>query len=278
MKLLFDQVSIRCSRITTRQYSTSFSLGIRLLSRRMHAPIYAIYGFVRFADEIVDSFHGFDKAGLLQKFRIDTHEAIREGISLNPILNSFQQVVHNYAIEKELINTFLDSMEMDLSHHFYTRRLYDQYVLGSAEVVGLMCLKVFCEGNEALYEQLKAPAMKLGSAFQKINFLRDIKADKENLGRSYFPGINLYDLSLAEKRSIEREIADELKEALKGIRQLPLSSRRGVYLAYKYYLLLFRKIRNASPQTILSGRIRVPDIHKLGVMCKSVVRCQLNWL
>lgn len=278
MKELFDQVSTQCSKITTLQYSTSFSLGIKLLSRRMHAPVYAIYGFVRFADEIVDSFDGFDKSVLLRKFRDDTYTAIEDRISLNPILNSFQRVVHHYAIEKELVDTFLDSMEMDLTNHFYSRRLYDQYVLGSAEVVGLMCLKVFCEGDAMLYERLKAPAMKLGAAFQKINFLRDVKADKENLGRTYFPGVDLANFSTSDKSAIEQEIAEELKVSLEGIRQLPLSSRRGVYLAYKYYLLLFRKIKNASPQMILSERIRIPDIHKLGVMCKSVLRCQLNML
>ncbi|MBX3241990.1 MAG: phytoene/squalene synthase family protein [Chitinophagaceae bacterium] len=278
MKELFDQVSTSCSKITTQRYSTSFSLGIKLLSKRMHAPVYAIYGFVRFADEIVDSFHAFDKAALLGRFREDTYTAVKEGISLNPILNSFQKTVKNYDIEKELIDTFLDSMEMDLSNHFYSRRLYDQYVLGSAEVVGLMCLKVFCEGNRELYEKLKTPAMKLGAAFQKINFLRDVKVDKENLGRTYFPGIDLANFSSREKQLIEEEISMALKEALAGIRQLPLSSRRGVYLAYKYYLLLFKKIRNASPQKILNERIRVPDIHKVSVMCKSVLRCELNML
>lgn len=278
MKELFDRVSTDCSKITTRQYSTSFSLGIKLLSARMHTPIYAIYGFVRFADEIVDSFHGFDKAALLRKFKEDTYAAIQDGISLNPILNSFQRVVHTYGIEIEWINTFLDSMEMDLSNHFYNRRLYDCYVLGSAEVVGLMCLKVFCDGDIVMFNRLQAPAMKLGAAFQKINFLRDIKADKEALGRIYFPGVDLSNFSIAEKRLIEREIESELKAALAGIRQLPLSSRRGVYLAYKYYLLLFRKIKNTSPQGILEKRVRVADIQKVGVMCKSVLRCQLNML
>lgn len=276
MKELFDIVSAKCSKITTHQYSTSFSLGIKFLSPRFHAPIYGIYGFVRFADEIVDSFHNYDKAILLSKFRTETYEAIDSRISLNPILNSFQHVVNRYNIESDLIDSFLDSMEMDLQKHFYTRKLYEKYILGSAEVVGLMCLKVFCEGDEKLYELLKYPAMKLGAAFQKINFLRDVKADNEELGRSYFPGIDLRNFSTSDKIKIEKEISSDLQEALAGIRQLPLSSRRGVYLAYKYYLALFRKIRNVPPNQILSVRIRVPDREKIGLMFGTLLRHRLN--
>ncbi|MBX2925690.1 MAG: phytoene/squalene synthase family protein [Chitinophagaceae bacterium] len=276
MKELFDIVSAKCSKITTRQYSTSFSLGIQFLSPRFRPAIYGIYGFVRFADEIVDSFHHYDKAGLLNKFRKETYEAIDAGISLNPILNSFQHVVNQYGIERDLIGVFLDSMEMDLQKHFYSRKLYEKYIFGSAEAVGLMCLKVFCEGDEKLYGSLKYPAMKLGSAFQKINFLRDVKADNEELGRTYFPGIDLRNFSTEDKMKIENEISDELQEALSGIRQLPLSSRRGVYLAYKYYLALFKKIRNVPPQKILSERIRVPGREKIGLMFGTMLRYRLN--
>lgn len=278
MKKLFDNVSARCSKITTREYSTSFSLGIRLLAKRFRQPIYAIYGFVRFADEIVDSFHDYDKAALLKKFRTETYEAVEAGISLNPILNSFQAAVTKYSISRELIDTFLDSMEMDLQKHFYTRKLYEQYIYGSAESVGLMCLKVFCEGNEQLFNALKEPAMKLGSAFQKINFLRDINADNEVLGRTYFPGIDLKNFSIEDKKNIEAEIEAELKEAMQGIRNLPSSSRSGVYLAYNYYLVLFNKIKSASPVTIFSTRIRVNNVRKAGLLFNCMIRHQLNIL
>ncbi|MFT3948030.1 MAG: phytoene/squalene synthase family protein [Agriterribacter sp.] len=278
MKELFDNVSARCSKITTCAYSTSFSLGIKLLAKRFRQPIYAIYGFVRFADEIVDSFHNYDKANLLKKFRTGTYEAIDSGISLNPILNSFQHAVNTYAINRDLIDTFFDSMEMDLQQHFYTRTLYEKYIYGSAEAVGLMCLKVFCEGDEQLYDALTAPAMKLGSAFQKINFLRDINADNEQLGRTYFPGIDLKNFNAEDKRNIESEIEAELKESLEGIKQLPASSRSGVYLAYNYYLVLFKKIKSVSPVTIFSTRIRVNNVKKMGLLCNCMIRHQLNLL
>lgn len=276
MKELFDIVSVKCSKITTRQYSTSFTLGIKFLSPRFHSAIYSIYGFVRFADEIVDSFHNYDKSLLLAKFRQETYDAISTGISLNPILNSFQLVVNRYGIERDLIDMFLDSMEMDLQKHFYTQKLYEKYILGSAEVVGLMCLKVFCEQKEDLYQSLKYPAMKLGAAFQKINFLRDVKADNEELGRTYFPGIDLRNFSIADKAQIEAEIGNDLQEALSGIRQLPASSRRGVYLAYQYYLALFKRIRNVPPQKILSVRVRVPDSEKIKLMFGTMVKYRLN--
>jgi len=239
MKKLFDDVSLKCSKTTTLTYSTSFSLGIKFLDKKFHNPIYSIYGFVRFADEIVDSFHEYDKSYLLNKFRNDTYEAIEQKISLNPVLNSFQKVVNDYSIERELVDTFLNSMEMDLQKQFYDQQLYQQYILGSAEVVGLMCLRVFCEGDEKLYEHLKFPAMKLGAAFQKVNFLRDLRADNIELGRTYFPEIDLKQFSLTDKNKIEKEIEEDFTKALLGIRQLPLSSRNGVYLAYFYYKKLF---------------------------------------
>lgn len=278
MKELFDNVSAHCSKITTCAYSTSFSLGIKLLAKRFRRPVYAIYGFVRFADEIVDSFHNYDKADLLKKIRAETHEAIDAGISLNPIVNSFQHAVNRYAIKKELIDTFLDSMEMDLQQHFYTRSLYKKYIYGSAEAVGMMCLTVFCEGNEQLYNALMGPAMKLGSAFQKINFLRDIKADNEQLGRMYFPGVDLLHFTKEDKWKIEHEIEAELAEALEGIKRLPSGSRRGVYLAYHYYLVLFRKIKNVPPVEIFSKRIRVNNVKKMGLLFNCMIRYRLNLL
>lgn len=271
MKALFDSVSAACSKLTTKAYSTSFSLGIQLLARKFHAPIYGIYGFVRFADEIVDSFHGYPKETLLKDFREQTYRAIREKISLNPILNSFQHVVHQYNIEQELVDTFLDSMEMDLHQHFYTRSIYEKYILGSAEVVGLMCLRVFTNGDHDLYEQLKYPAMKLGAAFQKVNFLRDVRTDSQELGRHYFPQVNLNNFSCTEKAAIEAEIEADFNEALAGIKALPLSSRKGVYLAYAYYKVLFNKIRNLPPQKIMTARVRVANSHKIGIMLQTML-------
>lgn len=278
MKEIFDSVSAMCSKITTTSYSTSFSLGIKFLDKKFHPPIYGIYGFVRFADEIVDTFHGYDKKTLLARFRQDTWDAVDSKISLNPILNSFQHVVHKYGIGRELIETFLDSMEMDLGKNMYDRKLYEQYILGSAEVVGLMCLKVFCEGNTAMFESLKIPAMKLGSAFQKVNFLRDIKADSEGLGRVYFPGIDLTNFTAGDKAKIEKEIEDDFTESLNGIRELPRSSRRGVYLAYYYYTMLFSKIKQVPPCRILKERVRIPDHEKFYLMFKSYLRHQTNFL
>jgi len=271
MKALFDKVSASCSRITTRAYSTSFSLGIKLLAPKFHGPIYGIYGFVRLADEIVDSFHDYNKEALLKEFREQTAHAISERISLNPILNSFQHVVHQYHIDAELIETFLDSMEMDLHQQHYSRSLYEKYILGSAEVVGLMCLKVFTEGNADLYEQLKGPAMKLGAAFQKVNFLRDVKSDTQDLGRLHFPSVNLNNFTAEDKAIIENEIEADFNEALYGIMRLPLSARKGVYLAYTYYRVLFRKIRNLSPQRIMNERIRVANSHKIGIMLQTIL-------
>lgn len=278
MKSVFDDVSAECSKLTTRTYSTSFSLGIYFLNRKLHNPIYAVYGFVRFADEIVDSFDGYNKEVLIKKFRADTVDAIESKISLNPILNSFQEAVHAYNIEWELIDTFLKSMEMDLKPKEYTRNLYDQYILGSAEVVGLMCLRVFTNGDNEQYKILKPYAMKLGAAFQKVNFLRDMKADYEILGRTYFPNIDFKAFSFQEKEIIQKEIEQDFEEALIGIKKLPMESRKGVYLAYIYYKKLFDRIKETPHDKIMNTRIRIPDLNKIGLMFNSLIRHQLNIL
>jgi len=278
MKQLFDDISQEMSQLTTKRYSTSFSLGISFLATNLHKPIYSIYGFVRFADEIVDSFHGFDKAELLADFKVQTYRAIAEGISLNPILNSFQWAVNKYGIPMELIDTFLNSMEMDLKKQFYSKEQYDLYILGSAEVVGLMCLKVFVEGNDAEYERLKPSAMKLVSAFQKINFLRDLKDDFQTLGRTYFPGINMEEFNATVKKEIEADIEVDFRAGYEGILQLPKNARFGVYMAYKYYFKLFKKIKSQSAQTILTERVRIPNYRKMRILLTSYVRHNLNLL
>lgn len=278
MKTLFDQVSYQCSKITTRKYSTSFSLGIYFLSRRLHKSIYNIYGFVRLADEIVDSFEGYNKKYLLDKFRKDTIDAIEQEISINPILNSFQEVYHQYNIEWEMVEAFLTSMEMDLSYTEYNKSKYDDYILGSAEVVGLMCLKVFTEGDSEMYNRLKPSAMKLGSAFQKVNFLRDAQADFEGLGRTYFPEVNMEAFTQQDKQKIESEISQDFSDALVGIKQLPLGARKGVYLAYFYYMELFKKIKRLPSSRVLETRIRIPNTQKIGLMAQSLIRHQLNLL
>lgn len=278
MKVLFDDLSASCSKMTTKLYSTSFSLGIHFLSKKFHEPIYGIYGFVRLADEIVDSFHDYDKVFLMEKIRLDTVEAIKGKISINPILNSFQQVVHQYDIEWELIDTFLRSMEMDLMKTEHTLDSYSLYILGSAEVVGLMCLRVFTEKNDQLYNELKPYAMKLGAAFQKVNFLRDLKADYEFLGRTYFPGVNFAHFSEADKDVIQKEIESDFEQALIGIKRLPEGARRGVYLAYFYYKKLFLMIKNTPPEKVMNVRIRIADHNKLTLMIQSLLRHQLNIL
>lgn len=275
---LYDEVCLKASRTATRSYSTSFSLGIRSLENDLRGPIHAIYGFVRFADEIVDTFHGFDKATLLKRFREDTHTAIREGISLNPILQSFQRVVNGYGIEPELYNTFLDSMAMDLQDRTYDQRSYETYILGSAEVVGLMCLRVFCKNDDALYQRLKPAAMRLGSAFQKVNFLRDLKDDHLNLGRTYFPGVDVARMDSETKRMIEADIRADMDAALEGIKQLPRGSRFGVYMAYVYYLALFRKIQALPCDRILKERIRVRNRRKIALLTTSYLRHSLGLL
>jgi len=276
MKEIFDKLSAQCSEMITKRYSTSFSLGIYFLNERLRQPIYSIYGFVRLADEIVDSFHNYNKAILLSKFKRDCFEAIEDGISLNPVLNAFQQVVNTYHIDKELIELFLQSMEMDLQQEQYTPEKYNQYILGSAQVVGLMCLQVFTEGNKQQYEKLKDSAMQLGSAFQKVNFLRDVNADYFTLSRTYFPNVNLSSFSNKEKKIIEEEIEAEFQHALIGIRQLPASSRNGVYLAYVYYKKLFNKIKSSTAEKVMSGRIRISNAHKFGLMFDSIIRYKTN--
>ena len=278
MKQIFDIVSATCSKEVTKAYSTSFSLGIYFLNKKMHNAIYGIYGFVRLADEIVDSFHGYNKEQLMQSFRVDTFIAINQKISLNPILNEFQRTVNRYNINQELIDTFLKSMEMDLEQKTHNQLSYNNYILGSAEVVGLMCLKVFVDGDNAKYEQLKPFAMKLGAAFQKINFLRDLKDDYEILGRNYFPGIDFKQFSQKQKEVIEKEIEADFNEALIGIRLLPAESRRGVYLAYYYYRKLFSKIKKTPAEKVMDQRIRISDLHKLGLMFSSLLRNQMNLL
>lgn len=278
MKSIFDQVSAKCSKITTNSYSTSFSLGIFLLGKNVRKPIYGIYGFVRFADEIVDSFHGFNKDRLLSDFKTETYKAIEQKISLNPILNSFQKAVNDYSIDPELIETFLESMEMDLNKDSYSQLGYEKYILGSAEVVGLMCLKVFTNGNQEEYERLKFSAQQLGSAFQKINFLRDAQEDFEGLGRTYFPNVDMKNFNHKDKLKIEHEIEKEFKNALEGIKLLPNSSRLGVYVAYVYYLQLLKKIKSLPANKILEERISVPNSQKIGLMLNSVVKHRLNIL
>jgi phytoene/squalene synthetase len=276
MKLLFDHLSAEVCKITTRTYSTSFSLGIYFLESRLRNPIYSIYGFVRVADEIVDSFEGYDKEYLLSKFRQDTWEAIDKRISCNPVLNAFQHAVYEYDIDRSLIECFLQSMEMDLHKVDYTVEKYEQYILGSAEVVGLMCLHVFTEGNRDKFEELRPFAMKLGAAFQKVNFLRDMKDDYQVLGRIYFPNVDISDFSAEAKNHIEAEIENDFKIALKGIRKLPPSSRGGVYLAYVYYQSLFRKIKKLPAGKVLTKRIRINNGKKFTLMVNSLVEYKMN--
>jgi len=272
----FHKVSSKCSEVTTRTYSTSFSSAIRLLHLDMQHPIYNIYGFVRLADEIVDTFHDYDKASLLDEFKKETYAAIERGISLNPILNSFQQTVNDYNIDHDLIGAFFHSMEMDLSQKTYDTSNFNEYVYGSAEVVGLMCLYVFCEGKKELYEKLKSSAQALGAAFQKVNFLRDIKADYNGLSRMYFPGCDFNNFTERDKRQIEGDIHNDFRKAYDGILQLPLKSRFGVYVAYKYYLSLFKKIKSLEPARVLEARIRIPDYKKAMIVLRAGVKNQLG--
>lgn len=276
MLSLYNQTCLECSSLITRRYSTSFSMGIRVFDKKYRSPIYAIYGFVRFADEIVDTFHDFPKKELLDKFRRDTYEAIESGISLNPVLHSFQNVVNKYNIENELIDAFLDSMEMDLNLNAYEDNLYQKYIYGSAEVVGLMCLRVFVNGDDNMYKHLYASARSLGSAFQKINFLRDIKSDFDERGRVYFPGVDFRSFSLGDKLQIESDIKKDFDDALLGITQLPQGVRFGVYLAYKYYTKLFQKIKSASPTKVKEERIRVRDSRKVVLIFSSAFRLRFN--
>lgn len=275
---LYSTTTFECSKLITEHYSTSFTLGIKTLHKRFHFPIYAIYGFVRYADEIVDTFHGFDKKKLLLAFKADAYQAIEDKISLNPVLHSFQAVVNEYHIDHELIEAFLYSMEMDLYNSDYSQDGYEQYIYGSAEVVGLMCLRVFCEGNEAQYQSLKEDARRLGSAFQKVNFLRDIKSDFQERGRTYFPNVDFSNFTLADKLLIEADIQADFDAGYRGILQLPKGAKAGVYLAYKYYLRLFDKIKGCPASKIQNERIRVPDFQKLALLAKTYFQFRLNVL
>lgn len=278
MKKLFDELSFKISRETTRKYSTSFSMGILALSSEIRPAIYSIYGFVRLADEIVDSFHDYDKHQLLERLKQNTALAIEEKISINPILNSFQQTVNDYQIDWDLIDRFLKSMEMDLELVQYNSQRYKEYILGSAEVVGLMCLQVFVDGDDQKYETLKPYAMILGSAFQKVNFLRDLKDDYQVLGRTYFPHVNLKDFNCKVKKDIEREIEEEFKEALIGIKMLPPSSKFGVYLAYTYYHSLFRKIQRTPAEQVFNKRIRIHNGKKISLFMSTYFQCKMTML
>ncbi len=277
-KELFDKVSLKCSKLTTRSYSTSFSLGIRCMEKELRNPIYAIYGFVRFADEIVDTFHDYNKSELLTRFKEDTHHALKDGISLNPILHSFQLAANKFKFEPELIDQFLKSMKMDLAFTSYDQKGIEEYILGSAEVVGLMCLRVFCNGDESMYVHLKPSAMKLGAAFQKINFLRDLNADFNGMGRSYFPEVDLTNFTEGTKKQIEVDIAKDFKAGYEGIKQLPRSARFGVYVAYLYYMALFEKIKSTPCHVVLQSRIRVKNRRKISILAYSYLKHQLNLL
>lgn len=278
MMQLFHEVSQLCSRNTTERYSTSFSSAIRLLHEDLRQPIYNIYGFVRFADEIVDTFHGHEKEVLLADFKRQTYDAIERGISLNPILHSFQLTVNQYKIDKALIEAFFRSMEMDLNKFSYNQQVYEEYIYGSAEVVGLMCLYVFLNGDAKLYNELKPYAQSLGAAFQKVNFLRDLRADYHQLNRTYFPGLDFTRFTEADKLAIEADIQKDFDHAYVGILKLPLKARFGVYVAYKYYLSLFNKIKRLKPATIMEQRIRIPNYGKAFILLRAGIRSQLNML
>lgn len=275
---VFDEVAFRTSRLVTQRYSTSFSLGCRLLGPEVRRAIYAIYGFVRLADEIVDTFHAQDKPRLLAEFKAETYRSIAQGLSLNPVLHSFQAVVNQYGIRPLYIEQFFQSMEMDLADQRYDRHLYETYIVGSAEVVGLMCLQVFCNGNEDLFARLQEPARKLGAAFQKVNFLRDLRADYHELGRTYFPGLDLRHFDDRTKALIEAEIAADFQAAEAGIRSLPRGARLGVYVAFVYYLQLFKKIRSKPPTELFRARVSVPTATKLLLMLRSYFQFKLNLL
>lgn len=279
MKSIFDTVSKDCSRIITQTYSTSFSMATKMLSNSIRQDIYNIYGFVRLADEIVDSFHDYDKKILFTQFEADLESALKNKISLNPILNSFQETYHNYDIDKEMVDAFMNSMRQDLHKTVYhTEEEYKNYIYGSADVVGLMCLKVFVKGDPKKYEVLKETAMALGSAFQKVNFLRDLKADHDELNRTYFPNTDLNNLDEASKEAIINDIEKDFSEGLKGIKQLPLEAKFGVFMAYRYYNQLLVKLKTTPALEIKSTRIRVPDYKKVELLTRSYVKYQLNLL
>ena len=278
MKALFDKSSLKCSKIVTKTYSTSFSLGIKLFAPTIRPSIYAIYGFVRYTDEIVDSFEDYKQSELFYDFVEDYNKSLDRKISLNPIINSFQEVVHKYDLYTYAVD-FLKRMESDLHVSDYTTKEdYENYIYGSADVVGLMCLRVFVNNDTEKYNALKQSARHLGSAFQKINFLRDIKDDTENLGRSYFPNLANNPLNNATKEDIIKDIEIDFQKAYKGIVQLPLESRLGVYIAYRYYLKLLKKLKKADSEKILNGRIRISNPLKLYILTKSYIRYKLHVL
>ncbi|MBP6000320.1 MAG: phytoene/squalene synthase family protein [Sediminibacterium sp.] len=275
---LYNEVTAQSSKYTTLLYSSSFSSAIGLLDKSLRQPIYDIYGFVRFADEIVDTFHDYDKENLLAKFKADTYEALDKGISLNPILHRFQLTYNQYQIDRSLLDAFLYSMEMDLCKQYHNQESYNQYIFGSAEVVGLMCLKLFCNGNDTQYEALKPSAQSLGAAFQKVNFLRDIKADFVGMERMYFPNCDFSNFTMADKQEIEADIQRDFDAALVGIKALPVQCRFGVYVAFKYYYSLFKKIKRTKHGALLSSRIRIPDYGKLFILFNAKIRTSLNLL
>lgn len=275
-KLLYDQTTFECSKLITQRYSTSFTLGIQTLDKKFHLPIYAIYGFVRYADEIVDTFHDKDKKALLEEFKKDTYKAIADQISLNPVLHAFQLIVNQYHIDHDLIEAFLRSMEMDLDFKTYNDSRYHEYIYGSAEVVGLMCLKVFVEGDQAMYDRLKDPACKLGSAFQKVNFLRDIKSDFEERGRVYFPGVDFNSFDKSAKELIEEDIQKDFDDALEGIRRLPEGAKLGVKVAYLYYQKLFDKIKALPAEVITHERVRIPNARKFSLLLGTYLGTKLG--
>jgi phytoene/squalene synthetase len=279
MKAIFDNVSYDCSKTVTRTYSTSFSLATKMLSKSIRQDIYNIYGFVRFADEIVDSFHDFNKEELFAKFEADLEHALKNKISLNPILNAFQHTFHNYNIDKSLVDAFMNSMRMDLHKSTYlTDEEYKAYIYGSADVVGLMCLKVFVKGDDDKYNELKDTAMSLGSAFQKVNFLRDLKADHDDLNRTYFPNTDLTKLDEVSKQDIINDIENDFAKGLEGIKKLPIEAKFGVFMAYRYYRQLLKKLKHTPALDIKNARIRVPNYKKIELLTRSYVKFQLNLL
>lgn len=273
---LFHKSGEDCSRVITKNYSTSFSSAIRLLHKDLRAPIHNIYGFVRFADEIVDTFHDHDKLFLLEQYKKDTYDAIHRGISLNPVLNSFQRTVNQYDIDLKLVDDFFQSMELDLSKKIYTQKEYTEYVYGSAETVGQMCLYIFCEGNRDIFDELAQSARALGAAFQKVNFLRDIKADYNGLSRIYFPECDFNNFTERQKKEIEEDIHQDFQNAYGGILKLPAKARFGVYVAYKYYFSLFKKIKKMQPAKVVEERIRIPHYKKVFIILRASVKNQLR--
>jgi 15-cis-phytoene synthase len=279
MKAIFDKVSFECSKIVTKSYSTSFSTAVKMLAPTIRQDIYNVYGFVRFADEIVDSFHDYDKETLFAVFENDLKNALEQKISLNPILNAFQNTVHNYQIPYEMIDAFMKSMKLDLTKKkYFNQEEYNEYIYGSADVVGLMCLKVFVQGDNILYDNLKDAAMRLGSAFQKVNFLRDLKADFEDLERTYFPNTDLSNLDETSKQEIIEEIEADFKAGYEGILNLPMEAKFGVYTAYVYYKKLLLKLKKTPSAEIKNTRIRVPDYQKVSLLANCYVKYRLNLL